>query len=99
MTAAQIKHTCYFSIYSAIQCRQSGLLNTSFEYKADHAAAVQKKMALSREQSVCWGDWFIAKADIQSSEVQNLWLLTQMIQAIPAFLNLFLNSLCLHLHN
>lgn len=55
-SAAQIILTCYFSIYSGIQWRQSGLLNTSFEYKAEHTAAVQKKIALSREKSVCWGD-------------------------------------------
>lgn len=52
-------------------------------------------MALSRQKSVYWGELFIGKAETQNSEVQNLWLVTQMSHAILVFLNLFLNSLSL----
>lgn len=55
-SAAQTIHTCYFSVYSGIQHRQSGLLNTSFECKAERPAAAQKKMAFSREKRVFWGN-------------------------------------------
>lgn len=74
LTANQHTHAIF-------QYTLAGLLNTSFEYKAEHPTAIGKKMTCSREKSV-WGQELIGQniqcTEVSQQELKNIHLPIQI---------------------